>query len=130
MVFGTLLCLAPLLTVIAADIDLGVFNPIIALAIASTKAVIVILFFMHVKYQSNLIKMTVGCRLLHVPGADYDDADGLHQPRVGALVVAICKVVLTRVRPAGRSFVVTEQCSGMAVESGMAESAVSEGLRS
>ena len=38
---------------------MGVFNPIIALAIACTKAVIVILFFMHVKYQSNLIKMTV-----------------------------------------------------------------------
>ena len=32
----------------------------IALAIASFKAVIVILFFMHVKYQTNLIKMTVG----------------------------------------------------------------------
>ncbi len=39
---------------------LGVFNPIIALAIACIKAVIVILFFMHVKYQSNLVKMTVG----------------------------------------------------------------------
>ena len=48
------------LTVFAADIDLGVFNPVVALAIASTKMVIVILFFMHVKYQSNLIKMTVG----------------------------------------------------------------------
>ena len=59
MVFGTLL-LGTALTVIAADINLGVFNPIIALAIACTKAVIVILFFMHVKYQSNLIKMTVG----------------------------------------------------------------------
>jgi len=41
-------------------LDLGVLNPIIALGIACTKAVIVILFFMHVKYQSNLIKMTVG----------------------------------------------------------------------
>jgi cytochrome c oxidase subunit 4 len=59
MVFGTLL-LFTALTVVAANIDLGVFNPIIALAIASFKAVIVILFFMHVKYQSNLIKMTVG----------------------------------------------------------------------
>jgi cytochrome c oxidase subunit 4 len=48
------------LTVGAAYIDLGIFNPIVALAIASTKAVIVILFFMHVKYQSKLIKMTVG----------------------------------------------------------------------
>ena len=48
------------LTVVAANIDMGVFNPIVALGIASTKMVIVILFFMHVKYQSNLIKMTVG----------------------------------------------------------------------
>ena len=59
MVFGALL-LGTLITVVAADIDLGVFNPIIALAIACTKAVIVILFFMHVKFQSRLVKMTVG----------------------------------------------------------------------
>ncbi|HEY4355362.1 MAG TPA: cytochrome C oxidase subunit IV family protein [Acidobacteriaceae bacterium] len=59
MVFGTLLA-GTALTVIAADIDMGVFNPIIALGIACTKAVVVILFFMHVKYQSRLIKMTVG----------------------------------------------------------------------
>ena len=59
MVYVTLLiCTA--LTVLAATFDLGVFNPIIALAIACFKGVIVILFFMHVKYQSNLIKMTVG----------------------------------------------------------------------
>jgi cytochrome c oxidase subunit 4 len=59
LVFVTLL-IGTALTVVAANFDLGVFNPVIALAIASTKAVIVILFFMHVKYQSNLIKMTVG----------------------------------------------------------------------
>jgi cytochrome c oxidase subunit 4 len=59
MVFGTLL-IGTALTVVAANFDLGIFNPVIALAIACTKAVIVILFFMHVKYQSNLIKMTVG----------------------------------------------------------------------
>ena len=47
------------LTVLAAYFDLGAFNPIIALAIATTKALIVILFFMHVFYQSRLIKMTV-----------------------------------------------------------------------
>jgi cytochrome c oxidase subunit 4 len=58
-VFGTLI-LGTALTVVAANIDLGVFNPIIALGIASFKAVVVILFFMHVKYQSRLIKMTVG----------------------------------------------------------------------
>ena len=47
------------LTVLAADFDMGVMNPVIALGIASFKAVVVILFFMHVKFQSRLIKMTV-----------------------------------------------------------------------
>src|SRR5580692_5309732 len=60
MVFGALL-LGTLITVLAARVELGIFNPIVALGIACTKAVIVFLFFMHVKYQSNLIKMTVGC---------------------------------------------------------------------
>lgn len=59
LVFGTLL-LGTLLTVIAAYFDMGPLNPIIALGIASFKAVVVILFFMHVKFQSRLIKMTVG----------------------------------------------------------------------
>jgi cytochrome c oxidase subunit 4 len=59
MVFGTLLVFTGI-TVAAAYVDLGVLNPIIALGIASFKAVVVILFFMHVKYQSKLIKMTVG----------------------------------------------------------------------
>ena len=57
-VFVTLL-IGTGLTVLAADFDMGVMNPVIALAIACTKAVIVILFFMHVKFQSRLIKMTV-----------------------------------------------------------------------
>jgi cytochrome c oxidase subunit IV len=58
IVFVTLLIFTGL-TVIAAYIDLGIFNPVVALAIATIKAVIVILFFMHIKYQSKLIKMTV-----------------------------------------------------------------------
>ncbi len=59
MVFGALL-LGTLITVMAADKDMGVFNPIVALAIACAKGTIVVLFFMHVKYQSKLVKMTVG----------------------------------------------------------------------
>jgi len=59
LVFGTLLLFTGI-TVGAAFIDLGVLNPIVALGIASFKAVIVILFFMHVKYQSKLVKMTIG----------------------------------------------------------------------
>ena len=48
------------LTVVAAFVDLHIFNPVIAVAIACIKAVLVILFFMHVIFQSKLIKMTVG----------------------------------------------------------------------
>ena len=57
-VFGLLLVFTAI-TVGAAYVDLKWANPVIALAIASFKAVVVILFFMHVKYQSRLIKMTV-----------------------------------------------------------------------
>jgi cytochrome c oxidase subunit 4 len=58
-VYITLL-VCTLLTVLVAYRDLGVLNPILALAIACFKGVIVILFFMHVRYQSRLVKMTVG----------------------------------------------------------------------
>ncbi len=59
MVFGTLLFFT-LVTVGAAYVDMKWFNPVVALGIACFKAVIVILFFMHAKYQSRLIKMTIG----------------------------------------------------------------------
>lgn len=42
-----------------AFLDLGIFNPIVALGIAVTKAVLVILFFMHVRYSDNLTMITV-----------------------------------------------------------------------
>jgi cytochrome c oxidase subunit 4 len=42
-----------------AFIDLGIWNPVVALAIACTKAVLVILFFMHVRYSSRLTMITV-----------------------------------------------------------------------
>lgn len=58
IVFVTLLTFTGI-TVAAAFVNLGILNPIIALAIACTKAVVVILFFMHVFFQSKLVKMTV-----------------------------------------------------------------------
>ena len=42
------------LTVQAAFIDLGALNTVVALAIACTKAVLVILYFMHVRYSTRL----------------------------------------------------------------------------
>jgi cytochrome c oxidase subunit 4 len=54
------LMVGTILTVVAAKIDLGMFNPIIALAIATTKAVLVVLFFMHVKYaHEKLTKLVI-----------------------------------------------------------------------
>ena len=58
MVFGTLLLFTGI-TVGAAYIDMKWANPVVALGIASFKAVVVILFFMHVKYQSRLVRLTV-----------------------------------------------------------------------
>ena len=58
-VFATLLFFTGV-TVWAAYVPFGIFNPVIALGIASFKATVVILFFMHAAYQSRLIKMTIG----------------------------------------------------------------------
>ena len=57
-VFGTLMVLTAV-TVAAAFTNLGVLNFPVALAIAVTKATVVILFFMHVKYSSKLTKFVV-----------------------------------------------------------------------
>jgi len=59
---GSLLVLTGV-TVGASYLELGIFNPIVAIAIACIKAVLVVLFFMHVKYSSKLTKLTVFCGL-------------------------------------------------------------------
>jgi len=51
------------LTVWAAFQNFGVGNPLIALAIAVTKATLVILFFMHVKYSPKIIGLVIFCAL-------------------------------------------------------------------
>jgi cytochrome c oxidase subunit IV len=43
-----------------AYIDLGILNPIVAIAIGCIKAVLVILFFMHIRYSSKVMMLTVG----------------------------------------------------------------------
>jgi cytochrome c oxidase subunit 4 len=49
-----ILLLCTYLTVQIAFLDLGAMNTVAALAIATFKATIVILFFMHVKYSTRL----------------------------------------------------------------------------
>ena len=51
------------LTIGASYIEMGPWNPIVAIAIAVTKATLVVLFFMHVKYSPKLTKLTVGAGL-------------------------------------------------------------------
>ena len=46
-------------TVGVSYIDLGVFNAVVALGIAVIKMMLVVLFFMHVKYSPRLTKLTV-----------------------------------------------------------------------
>ncbi|HSY10866.1 MAG TPA: cytochrome C oxidase subunit IV family protein [Verrucomicrobiae bacterium] len=58
VIFGLLLVFTAI-TVGASYIDMYAFNAVVALAIACIKAVLVILFFMHVKYSSRLTKLTV-----------------------------------------------------------------------
>ena len=58
----TLLVFTGLTTWVAFQ-NFGVFNPIIALLIAFTKASLVVLFFMHVKYSPKMIALVVGCGL-------------------------------------------------------------------
>lgn len=58
LIFAALLIFTAI-TVAAAFVEMGPFNPIIALAIACTKAVLVVLYFMHIRYSSKLMKLTV-----------------------------------------------------------------------
>ena len=62
-VFASLMILTAL-TVWVAFQDLGMFNDVVALGIACTKATIVILFFMHVKYASRLTWLLAGAGIL------------------------------------------------------------------
>ena len=48
------LVVGTLVTVWSATIDLGALNVIVALVIATAKALLVVLYFMHVKYASKL----------------------------------------------------------------------------
>jgi cytochrome c oxidase subunit 4 len=61
-IFGALMVLT-VITIVVARIPLGSLNFPVAISIAITKATLVVLFFMHVKYSSKLTKMIVGMAL-------------------------------------------------------------------
>lgn len=56
-IFGALMVLT-IITVFAAEWDLGAWSNVVALGIATLKATLVVLFFMHVRHSTRLIKLT------------------------------------------------------------------------
>lgn len=67
LVWAGLVCLTAL-TIAVARIDLGFYNVLAALGIASTKALLVILFFMHMRYENRLLRwlLCLACLLLAI----------------------------------------------------------------
>ena len=60
MVFAILVALTATTTAVAF-VDLGRMNIVIMLVIAVTKATLVVLYFMHVRYSSRLTWLALGC---------------------------------------------------------------------
>ncbi len=62
-VYGALLALT-LLTVGVAYVDVGALNIVLALTIAVSKALLVMLFFMHLRYSSRLTWVVAGAGVI------------------------------------------------------------------
>lgn len=59
LIIGACLLVLTATTTAVSYVELGVFNAVVALAIACIKMTLVVLFFMHVKYSSRLTMLTV-----------------------------------------------------------------------
>jgi cytochrome c oxidase subunit 4 len=62
-IFATLMAFT-IITVLVASLDLGALSVVVALAIACTKAVLVVLYFMHVRYGTRLTQIVVAAGLV------------------------------------------------------------------
>ena len=63
LVFAALM-VGTALTVMAARVDLGPMNIVVALAIAGVKAALVVLYFMHMRYSHRLNWIFAGAAVL------------------------------------------------------------------
>ena len=82
LVFVALLALTAL-TVAVAEIDLGAFNTVAALAIASMKALLVALFFMHLRSSPFITRVAIAgavAFVLLLLGGTLDDVLTRHSP--------------------------------------------------
>jgi cytochrome c oxidase subunit 4 len=86
-IFLTLMALTAI-TVFVAYINLGPWNKVVALGIASFKATLVVLYFMHVKYASRMTKLIVVSGLfflgilLSLTMADYASREWVNPPAI------------------------------------------------
>jgi cytochrome c oxidase subunit IV len=86
-IFLTLMVLTAV-TIAVAYVDLGQFNKLVALGIASFKATLVVLYFMHVKYASRLTKLVVVAGffflaiLLGLTMSDYSSREWVNPPAI------------------------------------------------
>ncbi|MBM3290711.1 MAG: hypothetical protein FJY92_11220, partial [Candidatus Hydrogenedentes bacterium] len=87
---ATALAILMFATIAAAKVDLGPFNPAVAIGIAITKAVLIVLFFMNTWYSTRLTWIFVSLSFfwllilfgLFLP--DYFARDFAHQPNAWA----------------------------------------------
>jgi cytochrome c oxidase subunit IV len=85
LVFAALLVLTGL-TVAAAEVDMGPLNDVVALTIAVVKGLLVMLFFMHLRYSTRLTALTAVAGLFWLAiliaftMADYASRDVFHIP--------------------------------------------------
>lgn len=74
-VFSALLVLL-VVTVAVARVDLGAWNPVVALAVAAAKAILIVLYFMHVRYAGPLTQVAAASGFLWLAlllGLTYSD---------------------------------------------------------
>lgn len=85
-IFSSLMVLTAI-TVYVAFLDMGPYNNLVAMAIAVTKATLVVLYFMHLKVSSVLNKVAIGSTmfffvlLIGLVFADIVTRTDLHAPR-------------------------------------------------
>jgi cytochrome c oxidase subunit 4 len=90
VIFGSLM-LGTYITVKAAFVDLGRWNIIIALGIATVKATLVVLYFMHARYSPKRTQLVIVCSvfwlaiMLALTLTDYTTRSHETQPGVSHL---------------------------------------------
>jgi cytochrome c oxidase subunit IV len=62
LIFGAL-CVLTAITVLVTGYDFGPFNLIVALAVAITKATLVVLYFMHARYSPKLTGVVIAASI-------------------------------------------------------------------